>query len=195
MLKDMFSFLKPKQSGSDIAAGVFNSIQRQYDGGFPASRGLLSECSELDTDAEIQEWLYLQIFAFDFATYNALGQTPARSLVLTPFLGYVKAWLKSIPVPELPERIAMAIVGPELLRTIPAEPAENALLRLSRRTDEYASAIAVPNSKGEKDYSVAAVFAARTGATGLPSVTAVAAYFSVMVSETTKMLTSARIIP
>jgi hypothetical protein len=27
----MFSFLKPKQSGSHIAAGVFDSIQRRYE--------------------------------------------------------------------------------------------------------------------------------------------------------------------
>jgi hypothetical protein len=86
----MFSFLKSKKSGADIAAGVFDSIQQQYKAGFPQLHHLLPEDLQIDRDAVRQELLYLEIFIFDFATYNALGQTPTRANVLISFLGHVR---------------------------------------------------------------------------------------------------------
>lgn len=193
-MKATFSFLKPKRSGSDIAAGVFDSIQQRYNAGFPQSRDLLPDRGQIDADAVLQEWLYLQIFTFDFATYNALGESPAKSNVLTPFLRRVKAWLEPMPVPDLPERVALAVVGVEPLSTIPAERNDSGLDRLSRRTEEYASAVATRHPQGES-YSVAAVFAARCGGMGLSSITGVSVHFSSMVSEITKLLTRSRIVP
>ena len=169
-------------------------MQQRYNAGFPRTRDLLPEDLQINSDAVRQEWLYLEIFTFDFATFNALGQTPTRDNLLTPFLGHVRTWLHSMPVPKLPERVAMAIVGSEPLRTIPAEPCESAFTRLSRRMQEYAATLTAGHPQGV-NYSVAAVFSARCGVGQLPSITAVAVYFSSTVSQLTELLNSMRIVP
>jgi hypothetical protein len=47
----------------------------------------------IDSDSVRHEWLYLEIFAFDFSVYLALGKTPEKTAVLTPFWQHVETWL------------------------------------------------------------------------------------------------------
>jgi hypothetical protein len=186
----MLSFLKRKHSGADIAAGLLHSIGESYSAGFPQDRDRLPQNAQIDLNAVRQEWLYFRIFLIDFAAYNALGQTPEKGYVLTPFWRAVESWLGAAPVAALPERLAVAGGGP---RTIPAEPSEPAFTRLSRRMQQYASAVTAPHPQGES-YSVAAVFAASCGDMDALSILGVAAYFSSVVSQTTEALSKARIV-
>src|SRR5438067_1421309 len=101
----MLSFLKRKHSGADIAAGLLKSIGESYSVGFPQNRDLLPKHAQIDLEAVLQEWLYLQIFLIDFAAYNALGQSPEKDYVLTPFWRHVETWLGAAPVAQLPERL------------------------------------------------------------------------------------------
>lgn len=185
----MLRFLKSKQRGSDVAAGLLDSIRQSYDAGFIQSRNLFPEDAQIEQDAVQQEWLYFQIFLIDFGVYNALGQTPEKATVLTPFWRLVKAWLESVHVAELPDRLAVA--GP---RNIAAEPSETAFARASRRVEQYASALASPHAQG-KTYSVAAVFAASCGTMDAACIAGIAAYFSSMVSQLTEAFVKIRVVP
>src|ERR1039457_4517642 len=102
----MFSFLKPKQSADDIAIEHYRLLQKNRAAGFPESNHLFPQEAQIDSEAVKDEWLYFQIFLFDFALYQAFGATAAKAAVLTPFWTHIKGWLQNEQVSALPVRLA-----------------------------------------------------------------------------------------
>jgi hypothetical protein len=187
----MLPFLKPKQSGAVIGAGMLQSIAQRYAAEFPESHVLEGLDARIDATAVRQEWLYFQIFLTDFAVYNALGRKAAKANILTPFWADIKEWLSAVEVAELPERFAIVGGGP---RTLPSETKESAFSRLTRRIDDYAAAVTNPQPQG-LNWSVSTVFAANCGFMELTSITGVAAYFSSMLISISEMLKDVTITP
>src|SRR5437762_614750 len=149
----MLSFLKPKQSGAELGMGFYRHLRKSYADGFPKFKNLLRATTAIDSNAVRDEWLYLEIFAYDFSVFLALGKTPAKAAVLTPFWQHIEVWLKADQVPALPERLAFA-GGGEVPRFIRAEPSEPSYTRLLRRVQEYSFAVTSPHQMGQ-NYSVA----------------------------------------
>jgi hypothetical protein len=180
----MLSFLKRKQSGPEIGLEFYRHLQKGRAEGFSKFQKIIHASTAIDSNAVRDEWLYLQIFAFDFSVYLALGKTPAKAAVLTPFWQHIEAWLQAEQVAALPERFAVAGEGP---RVIPAEPSERSYTRLLRRVQGYSSAVTSPHEM-EQNYSVAAVFASACGFMDIASITGVSAWFSSLKIQTVQFI-------
>jgi hypothetical protein len=188
----MLSFLKRKASGAEIGLGFYDSLRKSYADGFPKTlHRLLPTNPAIGSDSVRYEWLYLEIFAFDFSVYLALGKTPAKAAVLTPFWQHIEVWLQAEPVQALPERLAFAGVGAP--RFIPTEPSESSSTRLLRRVQEYSSAVTSPHEMGP-NYSVAAVFVNACGFMNIVSITGVSAWFSSFKIQTVQFIKQFRIV-
>jgi hypothetical protein len=186
----MLSFLKPKMSGAQIGTEFFfRPLQKAHAAGFPKFQELFPMEPQIPKERVIDEWLWLEVFSIDFSTHLALGRTPTKAAVLTPFWTSVKEWLQAERVPSLPERFAVAGGGP---RAIPVEGAETAYDRLIRRMKEYSSAVLTPRAQGE-NYSVAAVFAGACGDFSAVTTASVGGFFSSRKIEYVKFLRSKRI--
>jgi hypothetical protein len=186
----MFSFLKSKVSGAQIANDFFfRPLRNAHADGFPKFRDLFPAEPQIPKERVIDEWLWLEVFAVDLSTYLALGKTPSKAAVLTPFWTSLEQWLQEERVPPLPERFAVAGGGP---RTIPAEGGERAYDRLMRRMKEYSSAVLAPHPQGV-NYSVAAVFVSACGDYSAVTTAGVGAFFSSRKIEYVKFLRSMRI--
>jgi hypothetical protein len=189
----MLSFLKRKQSVVEIGLEFYRHLQEGRAEGFSKAPDIIrASTAKIDSNAVRDEWLYLQIFAFDFSVYLALGKTPAKAAVLTPFWQHIETWLQAEHVAALPERLAFA-GGGEVPRFIPAEPSEPSYSRLLRRMQEYSSAVKSPHEKGE-NYSVAAVFANACGFMDIGSITGVSAWFSSFKIQTVQFIKQFRIV-
>jgi hypothetical protein len=195
----MLSFLKPKLSGAEIGIEWYRRLRESRAAGFPnlqellpATTGITSVVGSapIDPSAVQDEWLYLEIFSFDFSVYLAVGKTPAKAAVLTPFWQHIETWLQAEHVPALPERFAVAGGGP---RVIPAEPSESSSTRLVRRVQEYSAAVTSPHQMGQ-NYSVAAVFANACGFMDIGSITGVSAWFSSFKIQTVQFIRKFRIV-
>ena len=116
-LKAVGRALDEKTSPHCIATEHCRLLQKDRAAGFPESSQLFPQEAQIDSDAVKDEWLYFQIFLFDFAVYQAFGPTAAKAAVLTPFWTRVKGWLQNQQVAALPVRLAVAGGGP---RSIPA---------------------------------------------------------------------------
>jgi len=81
----MLSFLKRKQSGAELGIGFYRHLRMSYADGFPKLQNLLAATTAIDSNAVRDEWLYLEVFAYDFSVFLALGKTPAKAAVLVPF--------------------------------------------------------------------------------------------------------------
>jgi hypothetical protein len=150
----MLSFLKPKASGAEIGLGFYDHLRKNRAEGFSKVRDILPTTTAISSNAVLDEWLYLEIFSFDFSVYLALGKTPAKAAVLTPFWQHIEAWLQDEQVAALPERFAVVACDPH---PIPAEPSELSYARLLRRLQEYTFAVTSPHHLGP-NYPVAGVF-------------------------------------
>lgn len=170
----MFSLFKPKQSGTEIGLELCRILQEGYAAGFSGSQDLFPTEPQISLEAVKDEWLYLEVFSVDFSVYLAVGDTPAKAAVLTPFWVCIRQWLQAKRANELPERLVVAGGGP---RVIPAENSESSFSRLSRRMQQYGSAITSPHAQGE-NYSVAAVLASACGDMGAISTLGVTEFFS-----------------
>jgi hypothetical protein len=188
----MFSFLKRKASGADIGLGFCDHLRKDYAAGLPELLRPFPINQAIGTDSVRYEWLYLRIFANDFSVYLALGKTPAKAAVLTPFWQHIEVWLQAEPVQPLPERLAFAGVG-EVPRFIPAEPSESSYTRLLRRVQEYSSAVISPHAMGQ-NYSVAAVFANACGFMNISLIIGVSAWFSSSKIQTVQFIKQFRIV-
>jgi hypothetical protein len=187
----MFSFLKRKASGAEIGLGFYDHLRKSYAAGFPKARHILRAATAIDSNAVCDEWLYLQIFAFDFSVYLALGKTSAKAAVLESFWQHIETWLEAEQVAALPERFAVAGGGP---RFIPAEPSEPSYSRLLRRVQEYSSAVTSPREMDETNYEVAAVFAGTCGFMEYSSIIGLSAWFSSFKIQTVQFIRKFRIV-
>ena len=141
----MLPLLKPKMSGADIALGFYDHLRKNRAEGFSKARDILPTTTAINSNAVLEEWLYLEIFSFDFSVYLALGKTPAKAAVLTPFWQHVEAWFQDEQVAALPERFAVVACDPH---PIPAERSELSYARLLRRLQEYTSSVTSPHQLG-----------------------------------------------
>ena len=121
------------------------------------------------------EWLYLDVFIFDYSIYRAFGNTPERQLVLNKFQNLIAGWLRNRIVSKIPDvRLWMFDPGEEPL-FFPPEIAEPAVTRLTRRMESYSKAVALHHEMGE-NLSVASVFAAHCGASSFDYIAGVGRY-------------------
>lgn len=150
----MFPFLKRKVKGSDVGLGFFESVRKARIAGYPGMEELLPLNAKIGAEEVKNEWLYLDIFTVDYVVFLALGQSPEKSAVLTPFWEEIKKWLQQERVGALPERLSF-LGGND--KTIHAENSETSFERLTRRLQKYSDCILNPHRLGE-NYSVAATF-------------------------------------
>jgi hypothetical protein len=188
----MLSFLKRKVSGADIGLGFYDHLRRRHADRSSLPNSVLHATTGNPSNAVRNEWLYLNIFSFDFSVCLAVGKTPVKAAVLEPFWQHVETWLQAEQVPALPERLAFA-GGGEIPRFIPAEPSEASYKRLLRRVQEYSSAVTSPNKMGQ-NYSVAAVFADACGFMDIVLITEVSAWFSSFKIQNVQFIKKSRIV-
>jgi len=63
----MLPLLKPKMSGADIALGFYDHLRKNRAEGFSKARDILPTTTAINSNAVLEEWLYLEIFSFDFS--------------------------------------------------------------------------------------------------------------------------------
>ncbi|HKI71672.1 MAG TPA: hypothetical protein VKA81_04785 [Verrucomicrobiae bacterium] len=90
----MFSFSKRKLKGGEVGLGFFDSVRKARLAGYPEKEELFPQDAEIGQGAVKDEWLYLEIFTVDFVVFLALGKTPEKAAVLTPFGQSSKKWLQ-----------------------------------------------------------------------------------------------------
>jgi len=191
----MFSFFKQRASAQDVAEGYFESIRNNAESGYPKT--MFPDEAPLGIEIVKDEWIYFDVFTFDYTTFLAFGETPARHAILNPFSSLVANWLKN--------RQAPAIIEPRLIinfdhldeppNFVAEEECESAHERLKRRILIYAEALKTPCSLGQ-NYMVALTFAALCGVdfTDTPFIMGISAWFSHLKVEGTKHLKSLRIV-
>jgi hypothetical protein len=185
----MFSFLKRKILARDVADVFFDGIHQRAD----ARHGerLQAHAPSLGHEIVNDEWIYFDVFTFDYATFLAFGETPARQAVLDPFSFLVAAWLKTRQAPPTPIRTTLYLFPGELTTLFP-EGAEPAHERLKRRLALYAKAVKAPSEFAGND-KVAHAFSTLCGVRDISFDGGVAAGFSTLKIEYVKILKSVRI--
>jgi hypothetical protein len=192
----MFSFFKQKASPQDVAEGFFESIRDNAESGYP--KKMLPDEAPLGMEIVKDEWIYFDVFIFDYTTFLAFGETPARHAIQNPFSVLIINWLKNRQAPAITESRIIAPTfdniaeGPKF---IAEEEYESAHERLKRRVLIYAETLKTPCSLGQ-NYMVALTFATLCGVdfTDVPYIMGISAYFSQRKIEQTKYLKSLRIV-
>jgi len=100
----MLPFLKRRVKGGDVGLGFFEAVRKARTAGYPGMKSLFPSDAIIGLEAVKDEWLYLDIFTIDYVVFLALGQSPEKSAVLTPFWVEIKKWLQQERVGSLPER-------------------------------------------------------------------------------------------
>jgi len=170
----MFSFSKRKLKGGEVGLGFFDSVRKARLAGYPETEELFPQDAEIGLEAVKDEWLYLEIFTVDFVVFLALGKTPEKAAVLTPFWAELKKWLQLEQVDALLERFSF--LGGDA-KSIPAENSETSFERLMRRMQQYSDCISKPHDLGE-NHSVATTFAALCGDMDAVTIMGVSSFFS-----------------
>jgi hypothetical protein len=185
----MFSFLKRKIEGNEVGLGFFESVRKARLAGYPGADGLFPADAKIGIEDVKGEWLYLDVFAVDHAVFLALGQSPEKSAVLTPFWGEIKKWLQQERVNARPEFFSF-LGGTS--KAIQAENSETSFERLTRRMRQYADCVLEPHRLGE-NYSIAATFTAICGSMDAATILGVSSFLSAKKIELVKGLKSYRI--
>jgi hypothetical protein len=81
----MFHFLKRKVSGAALGQELFNRLKKPHLEGHPEAAGVIPTDTVIESELVKVEWLYLQIFITDYSVFVALGKTPEKNAVMTPF--------------------------------------------------------------------------------------------------------------
>jgi len=188
----MFSFFKQRVSAQDIAKGFFESIREKAESGY--LKKMFPDEAPLGMEVVKHEWIYFDVFIFDYTTFLAFGETPARHAILNPFSSLVANWLKNREAPAITEpRILINFdTIDEPPKSFEKEKRESAHERLKRRVLIYAEALKTPCSLGQ-NYMVALTFAALCGVDVIEEssyVMGISAYFSHLKIEQTKHLKS-----
>ncbi|MGD0208367.1 MAG: hypothetical protein ABSC89_12245 [Verrucomicrobiota bacterium] len=191
----MFSFFKQRESAQDVAEGFFDSIRENTESGYP--KKMFPDEAPLGMDLIKDEWIYFDIFIFDYVTFLAFGETPARHAILNPFSSLVTNWLKNRQAPPITEpRIIINFDNIDKPpKTFDQEERESAHERLKRRVLIYAEALKTPCSLGQ-NYMIALTFATLCGVDVIEDnsyVMGISAYFSQRKIEQTKYLKSLRL--
>ena len=187
----MFSFLKQKIKGRDVGLGFFESVRKARIAGYPGTGELLPSSAKIGVEEVKNEWLYLDVFTVDYVVFLALGQSPEKTAVLTPFWEEIKKWLQQERVGALPERFSF-LGGND--KTIHAENSETSFERLTRRMQQYSDCIINPHHLGE-NYSVAATFAwSLCGDMKASTIAGISASFSAKKVELVKGLKLYRVV-
>jgi hypothetical protein len=190
----MFSFFKQRASPQDIAEGFFESIRDNAESGY--LKKMYPDKAPLGIEIIKDEWIYFDVFSFDFTTFLAFGETPTKHAILNPFSFLIANWLKNRQAPRITEP-RMIITGFDNIGNptfIPEEEGEPALNRLKRRVLTYSEAMKKPCDLGG-NYMIAATFAALCGIdfSDTPYIVGISEYFSSRKIQQTNYLKSLRI--
>jgi hypothetical protein len=185
----MFSFLKRRIPAAELAEGFFISLQQRAEMGLkervlPLGESLAPEILE-------SEWIFLDVFTFDYATFLVFGDAPVRHAILRPYGTLLRSWLALRQAPATPVRTTLYLFPNEMTTLFPeeAEPGDH---RFERRLALYQKAIKNPNDQGE-NWSVGVAFSMFCGVHEISYAVAISAYFSHMKIEDGKTLKSVRI--
>jgi hypothetical protein len=187
----MFSFLKRKVKGTEVGLGFFDSVRKARIAGYPGAKELFPSDAIIGLEAVKDEWLYLNVFTIDYVVFLALGQSPEKTAVLTPFWAEIKKWLQQVRVNARPEMVSF--LGDDH-KIIPAESSETSFERLTRRMQQYSDCILKPHHLGE-NYSVAVTFTwSLCGDMNAATIAGISSFFSAQKIELVKGLKSYRIV-
>lgn len=168
---DVRDSLKLEESACEVAEGFFEHIRRNAEAGQP-KKWFPKEAS-IGLEVIKDEWIYFDVFVFDYVTFHAFGETAARHAVLDPFEFLVANWLKARQAPPTPIRMCFY---PDDIKVFPAEEREPASERLKRRMAMYAEAVQTPNASGV-NYMVALTFATLCGIEDVAEIVGISTFF------------------
>jgi hypothetical protein len=97
----MFSFFKQRISAQDVAEGYFESIRTNAES--DNSNYPIPDEAPLGLEIVKDEWIYFNVFIFDYSTFLAFVETPTRHAILDPFSALVTNWLKNRQAPAITE--------------------------------------------------------------------------------------------
>ncbi len=177
---DITQRLSQPISAIELADVMYEHIQHVSANGYKDHAFPEHGC-EISVEMVKQEWLYFDTFTVDFCVF-ALFKERERKAILDRFWSRIGAWLGTIQVPSLPERIAFGcsqwkLLTPEAIGfLIPAEKQETAHDRIKRRAAMYGQVIRTPHPLGE-NWGIAKIFACACGSMDGLFIFEIAEYF------------------